>query len=174
VNWGDGEQGEKSIVVVLVNDAFHEDQEQFSARLSDPYGAALGSAVSASITVADDDVNALPGLSVSNASVAEGSWLASLLGQNRLQFKVTLSGKPKSRVTAAIVTADGTAKALLDYLPYIGVVSFAPGETSKTVEVWVVPDRVTEPNETLKLKAQAIVNAKPQQSTGTGTIVNDD
>jgi hypothetical protein len=174
VNWADGEQGDKSVVVVLVNDSFYEDQEQFSAQLSDAYGAALGSSTSTSITVADDDVNAMPGLSVSNASMAEGSWLSSLLGQNRLQFKVTLSGKPKTRVTAAVVTADGTGKAVLDYLPYIGIVSFAPGETSKTVEVLVVPDRVVEANETMKLKAQGLVNAKPQQPTGTGTIVNDD
>jgi len=174
VSWADGEQGDKSPAVILMNDAFYEDQEQFGVQLSEPYGAALGSATSTSITVADDDVNALPGLSVSNASVAEGTWLATLLGQNRLQFKVTLSGKPKTRVTAAIVTADGTGRAVLDYLPYIGVVSFAPGETSKTVEVLVVPDSVVEPNETVKLKAQTLINAKPQQPTGTGTIVNDD
>jgi hypothetical protein len=174
VNWGDGEQGDISVVVVLVNDTFYEDQEQLGVQLSDAYGAALGSPISASLAVADDDVNALPGLSVSNVSIAEGSWLSTLLGQNRLQFKVTLSGKPKSRVTAAVVTADGTAKAVLDYLPYIGVVSFAPGETSKTVEVLLVPDRLAEPNETLKLKAQGLVNAKPQQPTGTGTILNDD
>lgn len=174
VNWGDGEQGAKIVAVVLMNDSFYEDQEQFGAQLSDPYGAELGSPASTSITVADDDVNALPGVSVSNASVAEGTWLSTVLGQNRMRFTVTLSGKPKSRVTAVVVTADGTAKAAMDYLPYIGVVSFAPGETSKTVEVLVVPDRLAEPDETMKLKAQGIVNAKPQQPTGTGTIVNDD
>jgi hypothetical protein len=38
----------------------------------------------------------------------------------------------------------------------------------------VVPDRVVEADETMKLKAQGLVNAKPQQPTGIGTIVNDD
>lgn len=174
VNWGDGEQSDKTVVVALVNDGFYEDLEQFTAELSDPYGAELGSPLSTSITIADDDVNALPGLSVGNASIAEGTWLSTLLGQNRMKFKVMMSGKPKNRVTAVLTSADGTAKAPLDYIPYIGVVSFAPGETSKTVEVLIVPDRLKEADETMKLKAQGIVNAKPQQPTGTGTIVNDD
>jgi hypothetical protein len=174
LTWADGEQGEKPVAVALISDAFYEDTEQFMAALSDPYGAELGSPSSTSITIADDDVNALPGLSVANASMAEGSWLSAVLGQNRIKFNITLSGKPKKRVSAVLTTADGTAKAVLDYIPYIGVVSFAPGETSKTIEVLIVPDRVKEADETMKLKAQGIVNAKSQQPTGTGTIVNDD
>jgi hypothetical protein len=174
LNWDDGEQGDKTVSVALVNDAFYEDSEQFTAELSDPYGTELGAPVSASITIVDDDVNALPGLSVSNASMAEGTWLATVLGPNRMKFDVTLSGTPKNRVTAVLVSADGSAKAALDYFPYVGVVSFAPGETTKTVEVLIVPDRLREADETMKLKALGIVNARPRQPTGTGTIVNDD
>jgi hypothetical protein len=174
VNWSDGEEGEKIVTVALVNDAFYEDAEQFKVELSDPYGAELGNPTSTSIALADDDANALPGLSVSDVSMAEGSWLANLLGQNRMKFNVTLSGKPKKRVTAVLTTVDGTARALLDYLPYIGVLSFAPGETSKTVEVLIVPDRVKENDETVKLKAQGILNATSQRPIGSGTIINDD
>jgi len=160
--------------VTLVNDAFYEDPEQFKIELSEAYGAAPGSSQSTFITIADDDANALPGLSVSDASMSEGSWLSSLLGWNRLKFNVTLSGKPKKRVTAVLTTLDGTARAVLDYIPYIGVVTFAPGETSKTIEVLIVPDRVKEADETMKLKAQGVVNAQTRRATGTGTIVNDD
>ena len=174
VNWADGEQGDKVVTVILVNDTFYEDPEQFTIELSEAYGASLNSSPTTSLTITDDDANALPGLSVSNASTAEGSWLSTLLGQNRMKFKVTLSGKPKKRVTAVLTTLDGTAKALLDYIPYLGIVSFAPGETSKTIEVLIVPDRIREADETLKFKAQGVVNARPQQSTGTGTIINDD
>ena len=174
MNWADGEQGDKIVTVILMNDAFYEDPEQFTIEASEAYGASLGNSPTTSLTITDDDVTALPGLSVSNASMAEGSWLSTLLGQNRMKFKVTLSGKPKKRVSAVLTTLDGTAKAVLDYIPYLGVVSFAPGETSKTIEVLIVPDRKREADETMQLKAQGIVNAQTRQATGTGTIINDD
>lgn len=174
VNWADGEQGDQTIAVTLVNDAFYEDTEQFKIELSEAYGAALGSSPSTFVTIADDDANALPGLTVNDASMSEGSWLSTLLGQNRMRFNVTLSGRPKKRVTAVLTTLDGTAKAMLDYLPYIGVISFAPGETSKIIEVLLVPDRLKEGDETLKLTAQGVVNAQARRATGNGTIVNDD
>jgi hypothetical protein len=174
VSWNDGESGDKTMAVALVNDEFYEDPEQLAVQVSEPHGAELGSADSILLNIADDDVNAMPGLSVANASVSEGSWLSSVFGQNRLTFQVTLSGKSKKPVSAVVTAVDGSAKALLDYIPYIGVVCFAPGETSKTVEVLIVPDRKHESDETMTLKAHGIVNAKPQHPTGIGTIVDDD
>jgi Calx-beta domain/F5/8 type C domain/Putative Ig domain len=174
LNWADREEGTKEVAIALINDGYYEDSEQLVVKLSDAYGAQLGSATSASLTIADDDVNALPGLSVGNASMLEGSWLSTLLGQNRMKFEIKLSGQSKKRVTAGLITSDGSARALHDYIPLIGVVSFAPGEIHKTVEVLIVPDRAKEANETMKLKAQGAVNAKLRQATGTGTILDDD
>jgi hypothetical protein len=52
--------------------------------------------------------------------------------------------------------------------------TFAPGETQKTVAVSVVGDPAAEPDETLVVKISDPVNATIAKDTGTGTIANDD
>jgi hypothetical protein len=53
-------------------------------------------------------------------------------------------------------------------------VSFAPGETTKTVTVTVRGDRVKEPSETYTLQLSAPRNVTLAATQVTGTIANDD
>lgn len=53
------------------------------------------------------------------------------------QFTVTLSLAVSEQVQVEWFTSDGTAKAGVDYATNKGVVVFAPGETSKTVDILV-------------------------------------
>lgn len=55
-------------------------------------------------------------------------------------FDVTLSQASTATVSVRYQTADGTAKAGRNYLASTGVITFAPGETRKTVSITVLPD----------------------------------
>jgi large repetitive protein len=55
-----------------------------------------------------------------------------------------------------------------------GTLSFAPGETSRSVTVSVTGDPVPEPDEAFLLHLSAPTNATLADGQGQGTIVNDD
>lgn len=112
---------------------------------------------------------ALPKLSVSNVTVAEGN-----SGTRAARFTVTLSAAATKSVTVRYATADGTAKAGSDYTAASGTLTFSAGQTSKTVSVSVRGDTAYEPNETFKLALSAPAGATLGTATGTGTITNDD
>ena len=72
-------------------------------------------------------------------------------------------------------TADGTAIAGKDYKALTGNVTFAPGETVKTVKVRYLQDTKTEPTETFKLKLKASATlVHVVDGTGVCKIVDDD
>ena len=73
-------------------------------------------------------------------------------------------------------TSDGTATvADSDYVPVVsGVVNFAPGETTKSVQVDVNGDIKFEPNETFFVDLSNPTNAVIGDNQGQGTIQNDD
>jgi hypothetical protein len=71
-------------------------------------------------------------------------------------------------------TANGTATEPDDYQPASGSLSFAPGETIKTVTVFVNGDTEVELNETFTVNLSGATNATISNGQGTGTILNDD
>jgi hypothetical protein len=89
-------------------------------------------------------------------------------------FTVSLSKASASAVTVNYATANGTATAGSDYTAKTGTLTFAAGETSKTVTVNILGDTVVEANETFDLLLSAPTNATLGTSTGTATLVNDD
>ncbi|WP_116450011.1 putative Ig domain-containing protein [Blastococcus litoris] len=112
---------------------------------------------------------ASPELSIGDASVTEGDRLA------RLEtFRITLSAPATGRVTVRWVTANGTATALSDYVPVGGTVTFAPGQTTRTVAVPVLGDRRREATETYSVRLARPSGALIGDGTAVGTIVNDD
>ena len=74
-----------------------------------------------------------PALAVADASADEGG---------ALSFAVTLDAAASGTVTVDWATSDGTATAGQDYTAGSGTLAFAPGETSKTVSVATLADRV--------------------------------
>ncbi|MBP3957086.1 autotransporter-associated beta strand repeat-containing protein [Gemmata sp. G18] len=110
-----------------------------------------------------------PALSISSASTAEGN-----SGTTALTFTVTLSAPSLQTVTVAYTTADGTATAGTDYTPVSGTLTFAPGETTQTVTVFVTGDTATEADETFRVVLASPVSATIAAGSGTGTITNDD
>jgi len=73
-------------------------------------------------------------------------------------------------------TADGTAKSSdSDYAAKTGTLTFAPGETNKTITIEVKGDSKKEPDETFYLDLTGLSsNSLFTKNRGIGTILNDD
>ena len=109
-------------------------------------------------------------LAASVLSITEGN-----SGSQQLSFVVNLSSAATSAVTVNYATANGTATAGSDYTPTSGVLSFAAGETSKTITVAILGDTTVEPDETFTLSLSNPSGATLGTVTTTAaTIVNDD
>ena len=108
-----------------------------------------------------------PGLAVADAEVEEAA-------NATLAFAVTLSRAPSGTVTVDFATSDGTATAGSDYTATSGTLTFAAGETAKTVPVPVLDDDHDEGSETLTLTLSNPSGAYLADGTATGTITNTD
>ena len=112
-----------------------------------------------------------PSLSINNVSVTEGE-----TGTINAVFTVSLSAASSQTITVHYATADGTATvADNDYLATSGTLTFAPNQTTATIPVPVVGDRIAEANETFSVNLSQPTNAflSLTSSTGVGTIVDN-
>ncbi len=146
-------------------------------------GAGSGYTVSqlagtASVGVADDDdpppppppvVNAVPSLSISDASAGEGGTLT---------FTVTLSPASDRYVWVHYYARPGHGAAFsatfTDFAQAYGMLTFRPGETTKTVTVAAVDDSRTEDDETFTVVLYSAVQAAVADGEGVGTITDND
>ena len=115
------------------------------------------------------NVQALPALSVNSVSVTEGQ-----SGTTPAAFTVTLSPVSAQTVTVNYTTANGTGTAGSDYVAASGVLTFAPGVSTRPISVIVNGDTTVEPNETVSIVLSGATNAVLGTATGTGTITNYD
>ena len=113
--------------------------------------------------------NSLPTLTIGDASELEGN-----VGTTSQSFPVSLSGPSSSPVTVHYGSQDGSAQAGSDYGVTSGTLTFAAGETTKSIIVPIVGDTDVEPNETFSVVLTNPVNATIAKGTGVGTILNDD
>ena len=110
-----------------------------------------------------------PALRISDRTVMEGN-----TGTASATFTVTLSAASTQTITVAYSTGNGTASAGSDYQTASGTLTFAPGETSKTITVPVIGDRLGEPNETFVVNLSSPTNANIADGQGVGTITDDE
>jgi subtilisin family serine protease/subtilisin-like proprotein convertase family protein len=154
----------RTFLVPLVTDTAAEPDETFLVTLGSPTGAAIldGEAIG---TIQNDDTS----LRISDAAVTEGND-----GQTLAMFTVTLSAAVGFEVQAAWSVANGTAAAGSDYLDADGLVSFAPGQTSRTISVTTLGDRRDEVDETFNVNLASPQHAIIADTQGVGTILDDD
>jgi hypothetical protein len=98
-------------------------------------------------------------------------------GTTSLTFPVTIANgyTPDVPVSVAYVTQNSTAVAGSDYIATSGTLTFAAGETAKSVTVQIIGDTVRERDETFYLVLlNPSANAQIVDAQGVGTIVNDD
>jgi hypothetical protein len=110
-----------------------------------------------------------PQLSISDTRTAEGD-----TGTTPARFAVSLEPAAKQAVTFDYTTSDGTASAGQDYDAASGTLTFAPGETSKTIDVVVRGDILPENNETFFVTLANANGASTLKSQATGIIDDDD
>ncbi len=157
----------KTITVVVNGDTAVEPDETFNVTLSAPSNATLAKAIGVG-TITNDDAAVVPSLSINDASVTEGN-----AGTVNAVFTITRTpGAGASSVSFA--TSNVTATSPGDYVAQTGTVSFAAGETSKTITVVVNGDTAVEPDETFNVNVATPVNATIARPIGVGTITNDD
>ena len=156
----------KTISVTIRGDAAVEANETFNLLLGTPLGATTADGTALG-TIQNDDV--LPSLSIADAQVSEGN-----AGTRLMVFTVTLSAAAQGPVTVAYTTRDGTALAGTDYNAQSGSLSFAAGETSKTIAVEIRGDAVDEIDESFEIALSGLTAASFARSSAIGVIANDD
>jgi probable HAF family extracellular repeat protein len=113
--------------------------------------------------------DSIPTLAINDVSLIEGN-----TGTSPANFTITLSAASTQSVTVNYTTADGTATAESDYQAVSGAVTFAPGETSKTIAVPVFGDRLAEPIENFLVNLSSPMNALVTRAQAVATILDDE
>lgn len=139
---------------------------QFESTIN-PQRRGDGSEVELPCATASAAMRELPGLSVEDSRTAEA-------GGATVTFNVKLSDVATEQVTVDYGTRDGTARGGEDYAATSGTVSFAPGDSSRTIEVEVLDDRHDEGEEWFVLALSNPTGARLEDADGTGTIENAD
>jgi hypothetical protein len=155
----------KQFTVLVNGDTTYELNEAFTVHLSNAVGAGISDADGTG-TITNDD--AAPSFSIGDVYVSEPQ-----SGTSNATFTVTLSAPMPNVVSVDYATADGTATAPADYDSNSGTLTFAAGETTKTITVVIKSDALVEGKETFTVN---LSNATPPTSisdaSATGTIVD--
>ncbi|KQY89763.1 Calx-beta domain-containing protein [Brevundimonas sp. Root1423] len=167
VNFVDG-QMTQVIEIVVTGDQRAELDETLTLNLSDPSdGLSLADEQGVGTIINDDGMP--PVVRIGDAVLSEGD-----NGETVMTFTVTREGGDGA-FTIDYATADGTATAGSDYEAAAGTLSFAAGETSKTISVVVKGDVSPEGSETLTVKlSNPTGDAAVADGEARGRIVNDD
>lgn len=160
---------QKTISITTLDDSFIENDKFFSLRILQVQGATRGEAL-AEATIKDDDAGN-PTIAIQDApTVLEGQVA---------QFRITLSRASNETVTVRYTTTDGNgpegATNGTDFeSATLELLTFQPGETSKTVNVQTLVDAVVEPQEDFQVVLSDSVGAAISRSSGLGRINNND
>ena len=156
----------KTISVVVMGDSIDELDESFNVNLTNPSNGVIVDG-EGTATIVNDDVT--PELSVADISVVEGN-----NGKSTAVFTVNLNNPSSKEITLDYATADGTATSGEDYTAIAGALIFAPGETTKTIEIEVIGDVIDEIDEAFALNFSNENNVTLNNSQATANIIDDD
>ncbi|MFL6543325.1 MAG: Calx-beta domain-containing protein [Chthoniobacterales bacterium] len=170
VTFGPGET-QQTIQITVLDDILLESSENFLVTLSNPSGATLdpsGGSV-ATVNISDDDSG------TSTLQFGAATYSASE-GAGAVAIKITRSGGIGLVVSVNYATANGSATAGSDYISQAGTVTFASGETQKTISIPINEDSFVENDETfaVMLSSPSAGAALGNPSKTTVTIVDDD
>ena len=104
-----------------------------------------------------------PTISISNDTANENT---------SISFDVTLDQPATQTVTVDWATADGTATAGSDYTANSGTLTFAQGESSKTITVAILDDSIDDGGETFLVRLSNANGAQIDDNQSIGTINN--
>jgi hypothetical protein len=168
-------QTSASVSVPVLGDTAVEPSDLFTLAFTAP--SIVAQASQGEATILDDDAGT-PTVSVAGASTTEGT---SGSDPFYLSFAVMLSAPASNDVTVQYRLLSGTAQAGDDaYYPTpLRSVTFAAGETSKTIDIRVDADRLDEPDEAVVLEVYsasggAVLAGGATTLRATGWILDDD
>ncbi|MBI2913476.1 MAG: thrombospondin type 3 repeat-containing protein [Chloroflexi bacterium] len=150
--------------VTIISDPLHEPNETFFVNVTSVSNASVADGQGVGTILNDDSL-----LSINDVSVSEGD-----AGTVDAVFTVTRNTPSPQTATVNFATADGTATAGSDYAGTAGTLVFGPGETSKTVTVTVDGDTLDEADETFFVNLSNATTATIVDGQGVGTILDDD
>ncbi|MBL9169972.1 MAG: DUF11 domain-containing protein [Verrucomicrobiales bacterium] len=131
-------------------------------------GASGGKPVAPVTVLHETQVLDQPILTISNTTATEGPGAQAI-------FTVSLSRPSTTPITVTWSTVDGTAKAGSDFTGATSQsLTFAPGETSKTLSVAIVDDTLSESPEQFTVHLSASVNAQIGRADGTAELTDND
>lgn len=167
----------KTVVEVeLTGDKAVELSEFF--HLSVTPGNGLGASargLTGTATILDDDASSMPVISLAAANAAES--IGSGFG-GTVVFTITLSKPSADTVEVHYRSRAGSADEDIDYPGFDGTLIFAPGETSKTVEVRISHDSLTETDESFGIElfdpAGGILAGRSKVLRADAFILDDD
>ncbi len=160
----------KTITLNVTGDTTAEFDEVFTVTLSNATGATLGTP-SATGMILNDDTSL--SIAATEASKSEGD-----SGDTEFTFTITRAGDGTgtASVDFAVTGSGSHAADGSDFgggLPS-GTLTFAAGETAKTMTVTASGDTIIEPDENFTVTLSNSVGAGLATSAATGTILNDD
>jgi hypothetical protein len=158
-------QTTQTATVSVIGDRVGELNETFVVNLSQAVGGIIIGDGQGVGTIVDDE----PRVSINDASQNEGN-----SGTTAFVFTVSLSAAYDAPVTMNYSTSNGSAKSGEDYVAQSGTLTFAPGQTSKSIAILVKGDKKKENNETFFVSLTSISAAMTFDGMGMGTIVDDD
>ncbi len=156
----------KVLVLTILNDTAYETNESFGLVLSAPTGeATLGSNTAVTVTITDNDSSFA--WETNAVTVAEDGGTVTLT--------VNRTGTLTLTNTLAYAIKPGSATTS-DYTGTNGVLTFAPGDTNKTITIAIVNDSVVETNETFSVLLSAPTGGAILTGTNTAyvTIIDND
>jgi hypothetical protein len=164
------------INVTVNGDTVVEPDETFLIKLSNQVNASFIQTSQATVTIANDDSSIQ--FSAASYSVVENG--------KSLTITATRSGDTSAAASVTYATSDaagsqscstvnGKASSRCDYVPAVGLLTFAAGQTSKTITLLVIDDGFAEGDETLTLSlANPTVGILGTPATATITITDND
>ena len=170
-------QTSKTITLAVQGDTLDEPDETVLVALS---GASFNARITTGTgtgTITDDDTSTV---TINSPSVVEGD-----TGSRNMTYTVSLSTANSRQVTVryGLVVAQSTATSGTDFREIAattsnpGTLTFAPGETSKTITVEVLGDTDPEADETVRFQLASPTNAVLPVNNmwrADGTITDDD
>ena len=163
LKWLSGDKANKTFTVSILPDTLDESNETFAVTVKvkltePPSDTILGSPDSATVTIVDDDLPPKVQFTLATAPVAEATTPA-LITVGLFSAATNLPTAAAKTITVKFATANGTAKAGTDYMATAGTLTFAPGDTTKTIEVPIVDDPAVESEEYFTVTLATPVNA---------------
>lgn len=164
-------QTSATLTVNLAGDTTLEPNEAFSLALSAPVGATLNPAASSATAIITNDDSTVSIAALSATKTEGGS------GSTPFTFVVNRSGSSSGKSTVRWDVSFGETTDATDFksgTPVSGTVTFASGQTSRTLTINVNGDRLQEGDDTFFVSLSSPVGTALMTASASATILNDD